>query len=38
MVSLRLDPDVLAQLRALGPGWQTRVNGYLRTLIEQERL
>lgn len=38
MVSLRLDPDVLAQLRALGPGWQTRVNGYLRTLIEEGRL
>ena len=29
-VKLRLDPDVLAALRASGPGWQTRVNGMLR--------
>lgn len=38
MVSMRLDPDVLEKLRALGPGWQTRVNSYLRTLIEQGRI
>ena len=29
-VKLRLDPDVLATLRAGGPGWQTRVNTILR--------
>ncbi len=29
-VKLRLDPDVLAVLRATGPGWQTRVNQMLR--------
>jgi len=29
-VKLRLDPDVLATLRATGPGWQTRVNTILR--------
>ncbi|MCL2829585.1 MAG: BrnA antitoxin family protein [Betaproteobacteria bacterium] len=29
-VKLRLDPDVLAVLRATGDGWQTRVNLILR--------
>lgn len=29
-VKLRLDPDVVAVLRATGPGWQTRVNTILR--------
>ena len=29
-VKLRLDPDVLAVLRATGEGWQTRVNRVLR--------
>jgi uncharacterized protein (DUF4415 family) len=29
-VSIRLDPDVLAKFRALGAGWQTRVNEILR--------
>lgn len=29
-VKLRLDPDVLAVLRATGAGWQTRVNRVLR--------
>lgn len=29
-VKLRLDPDVLAALRATGDGWQTRVNDTLR--------
>jgi uncharacterized protein (DUF4415 family) len=29
-VKLRLDPDVLAALRATGAGWQTRVNAMLR--------
>jgi uncharacterized protein (DUF4415 family) len=29
-VTLRLDPDVLAALRATGAGWQSRVNALLR--------
>ena len=38
MVSMRMDPDLLEKLRAMGPGWQTRVNDYLRALIEQGKL
>ena len=30
LVSLRLDPDVLAHFRATGPGWQGRINAALR--------
>ncbi len=30
LVSLRLSPDVIAWLRATGPGWQTRVDDMLR--------
>ena len=33
LVSLRLDQDVLARLRADGPGWQTRVNEMLRKAV-----
>ncbi len=29
-VTLRIDADVLAHLKASGPGWQTRVNDALR--------
>lgn len=29
-VKLRLDPDLLAALKATGPGWQTRANRILR--------
>ena len=29
-IKLRLDPDVLAYFRSLGPGWQTRINATLR--------
>lgn len=32
-VKLRLDPDVVAALRASGRGWQTRVNDLLRREI-----
>jgi len=28
--SIRLDPDVLEHYRAMGPGWQTRINKTLR--------
>jgi uncharacterized protein (DUF4415 family) len=38
-VKLRLDPDLLAALRATGAGWQTRVNDALRaTFILSGRL
>lgn len=30
LVSLRLDPDVLAGFRATGAGWQSRINAVLR--------
>lgn len=29
-VKLRLDPDLLAVIKATGPGWQTRINQILR--------
>ena len=34
-INLRVDPDVLAALRATGPGWQTRVNAILRERFAQ---
>ncbi|WP_225207180.1 BrnA antitoxin family protein [Novosphingobium huizhouense] len=34
-VSLRLDPDVLAHFRATGPGWQSRINAYLRGALKE---
>ncbi len=30
LVSLRLDPDVVARFRATGRGWQSRINDVLR--------
>lgn len=38
MVSLRLEPDVLAALRASGRGWQTRVNDLLREAVRKKRI
>jgi len=35
MLSMRTDPDVLARLRAAGPGWQTRVNALLREAVDK---
>ena len=35
-VSIRLDADVLAWLRAKGDGYQTRVNGLLRKQMLEE--
>ena len=32
-VTLHLDPDVLAQLKADGKGWQTRANAALRRAL-----
>lgn len=37
-VRLRLDPDVLAQFRATGPGWQTRINRALRQWLNEHQL
>ena len=34
-VTIRLDADVLAWLKAAGEGYQTRVNTYLRTLMRR---
>jgi uncharacterized protein (DUF4415 family) len=34
-VAIRFDRDVLAALRATGPGWQTRVNDALREWIKK---
>jgi len=33
-VKLRMDPDVLAALRATGRGWQTRVNDAMRDWVK----
>jgi len=33
VVTIRLDDDVLAQLRATGKGWQTRLNEHLRKWV-----
>jgi uncharacterized protein (DUF4415 family) len=32
-ISVRLDADVLARLRASGPGWQSRINAILRKVL-----
>jgi uncharacterized protein (DUF4415 family) len=32
-VKIRLDPDLVAALRASGPGWQTRLNALLRKAV-----
>jgi uncharacterized protein (DUF4415 family) len=37
MVSLRLDPDVLAHFRSTGPGWQGRINQALRKVARLPR-
>lgn len=36
-VSIRLDADLVDELRAMGGGWQTRVNAILRTYLDAER-
>lgn len=38
MISLRVDPDVVAALRASGRGWQTRVNALLRKAVQAGKL
>jgi len=36
-VTMRLDADVVAWLKASGEGYQTRINTYLRQLMRQSR-
>ena len=36
-VTIRLDADVVAWLKASGEGYQTRINSYLRQLMQQNR-
>jgi uncharacterized protein (DUF4415 family) len=36
-VTIRLDADVVAWLKAAGAGYQTRINSYLRNLMQQSR-
>jgi len=36
-VTIRLDADVVAWLKAAGEGYQTRINAYLRQLMRQSR-
>ena len=38
MLSMRVDPDVLASLRASGKEWQTKVNALLRQAVEQGKV
>jgi uncharacterized protein (DUF4415 family) len=37
-ISVRLDPEVLARLRAAGPGWQSQINEMLRQSLGIARL
>ena len=37
LVSMRLDPDVLAYYRASGSGWQTRINSVLRAEMARKQ-
>lgn len=36
-LNMRIDADVLAALKATGPGWQTRINALLREAVEHGR-
>jgi uncharacterized protein (DUF4415 family) len=35
MLSLRVEPDVLAKLRASGRGWQTRLSRFLKDAVRK---
>jgi len=37
LLSLRVDPDVLAWFRATGPGYQTRMNAALRAYVRAKQ-
>lgn len=36
-VTIRLDADVVAWIKSSGEGYQTRINAYLRQLMQQSR-
>jgi len=36
-ISVRLDPDVLAALRAAGPGWQSQINTLLHQALRLDK-
>jgi uncharacterized protein (DUF4415 family) len=36
-VSIRLDSDVIAYFKSAGPGWQTRLNDFLRDRIGEPK-
>ena len=36
-VSIRLDPDLVHGLRAIGPGWQSQVNEILKDWLQHRR-
>jgi uncharacterized protein (DUF4415 family) len=38
IVTIRLDADVLAWLKASGSGYQTRINSFLRQLMRRNRM
>lgn len=37
LVSVRYDADILAEFRAMGEGWQTRMNDALREWLKEHR-
>jgi uncharacterized protein (DUF4415 family) len=37
VMTIRLDADVVAWIKASGEGYQTRINAYLRRLVQQNR-
>jgi uncharacterized protein (DUF4415 family) len=37
LIAVRLDREVLKWLRGFGPGYSTRINNILRTVMEQQR-
>ena len=37
IVTIRLDADVVAWIKASGEGYQTRINTYLRQMMQQSR-
>lgn len=38
LISVRLDPDVVAKLREAGPGWQSQINALLRHGLGLEQI
>ena len=37
-ITIRLSPDVLARFKAVGQGWQTRIDGALRDWLKSHRV